>query len=129
MKREERNCMSKERRKTPSKKSLRKRIAAGWQVYLLLLLPLIYLVIFCYVPMGGLVLAFKDYTIADGIWGSAWVGFQNFKTFFSSYKFPIVLRNTLVLAVYSLLVGFPIPILFALLLNAFPKKRDRKSVV
>ena len=120
--------MSKESRNTPSKKSLRKRIAAGWQVYLLLLLPLIYLVIFCYVPMGGLVLAFKDYTIADGIWGSAWVGFQNFKTFFSSYKFPIVLRNTLVLAVYSLLVGFPIPILFALLLNAFPKKRYAKVV-
>ena len=74
--------MSKKRQKVRAKKNLRKRIAAGWQVYLLLLLPVVYLFIFCYVPMGGLVLAFKDYTIADGSWGSAWGGLKNFITFF-----------------------------------------------
>ncbi len=120
--------MGKKSKKTQTKKSLRRRIAAGWQVYVLLLVPLIYLFVFSYIPMGGLVLAFKKYTIADGIWGSAWVGLENFITFFSSYKFPIVLKNTLVLAIYALLVGFPIPILFALLLNAFPRKRYAKVV-
>ena len=101
---------------------------SGWQVYALLLLPVIYLIVFCYIPMGGLVLAFKKYDLSKGILGSPWVGFDNFLTFFRSYKFTIVLKNTLTLAVYSLLVGFPIPILFALLLNAFPARRYGKIV-
>ena len=78
--------------------------------------------------MGGLVLAFKKYDLSKGILGSPWVGFDNFLKFFQSYKFTIVLKNTLTLAVYSLLVGFPIPILFALLLNAFPARRYGKIV-
>ena len=101
---------------------------SGWQVYALLLLPVIYLIVFCYIPMGGLVLAFKKYDLSKGILGSPWVGFDNFLKFFRSYKFTIVLKNTLTLAVYSLLVGFPIPILFALLLNAFPARRYGKIV-
>ena len=101
---------------------------SGWQVYALLLLPVIYLIVFCYIPMGGLVLAFKKYDLSKGILGSPWVGFDNFLKFFQSYKFTIVLKNTLTLAVYSLLVGFPIPILFALLLNAFPARRYGKIV-
>ena len=103
------------------KKSVWQRMRSGWQVYALLLLPVIYLIVFCYIPMGGLVLAFKKYDLSKGILGSPWVGFDNFLKFFRSYKFTIVLKNTLTLAVYSLLVGFPIPILFALLLNAFPE--------
>lgn len=101
---------------------------SGWQVYALLLLPVIYLIVFCYIPMGGLVLAFKKYDLSKGILGSPWVGFDNFLKFFQSYKFTIVLKNTLTLAVYSLLVGFPIPILFALLLNTFPARRYGKIV-
>lgn len=101
---------------------------SGWQVYALLLLPVIYLIVFYYIPMGGLVLAFKKYDLSKGILGSPWVGFDNFLKFFRSYKFTIVLKNTLTLAVYSLLVGFPIPILFALLLNAFPARRYGKIV-
>ena len=101
---------------------------SGWQVYALLLLPVIYLIVFCYIPMGGLVLAFKKYDLSKGILGSPWVGFDNFLKFFRSYKFTIVLKNTLTLAVDSLLVGFPIPILFALLLNAFPARRYGKIV-
>ena len=108
-------------------KTLRK-MKAGWQVYLLLLLPILYLIIFCYVPIGGLVLAFKDYDLSLGIWKSKWVGFANFVKFFKSYKFTVVLRNTLVLAIYSLLAGFPIPILFALFLNAFPGVKYKKIV-
>lgn len=110
------------------KKSVWQRMRSGWQVYALLLLPVIYLIVFCYIPMGGLVLAFKKYDLSKGILGSPWVGFDNFLKFFRSYKFTIVLKNTLTLAVYSLLVGFPIPILFALLLNAFPARRYGKIV-
>lgn len=120
--------MNRHSRNIRSRRSVWKRMASGWQVYLLLLLPVIYLIIFCYVPMGGLVLAFKDYNIRDGIWGSLWAGFDNFIEFFQSYKFEIVLKNTLVLAIYTLIVGFPIPILFALLLNAFPGYRYKKIV-
>lgn len=120
--------MNRHSRNIRSRRSVWKRMASGWQVYLLLLLPVIYLIIFCYVPMGGLVLAFKDYNIRDGIWGSPWAGFDNFIEFFQSYKFEIVLKNTLVLAIYTLIVGFPIPILFALLLNAFPGYRYKKIV-
>ena len=109
-------------------KTLRK-MKAGWQVYLLLLLPILYLIIFCYVPMGGLVLAFKDYDLSLGIWKSKWVGFANFVKFFKSYKFTVVLRNTLVLAIYSLLAGFPIPIKFALFLNVFPGVNKYKKIV
>lgn len=88
------------------KKSVWQRMRSGWQVYALLLLPVIYLIVFCYIPMGGLVLAFKKYDLSKGILGSPWVGFDNFLKFFRSYKFTIVLKNTLTLAVYSLLVGF-----------------------
>ena len=62
----------------------RRKIIARWQIYLLLLLPLIYIIIFAYIPMGGLVLAFKKYNVAQGIWGSPWVGFDNFEKFFGS---------------------------------------------
>lgn len=111
-----------------SSRSLKTRICARWQMYLLLLLPVLYILIFAYVPMGGLVLAFKDYDMTKGIWGSDWVGLANFQEFFSSYKFKQVLVNTLTVSLYSLVVTFPIPILFALILNAFPGKRFKKIV-
>lgn len=120
--------MNKRTIKKSNQKSVIKRMVSGWQIYLLLLIPVIYLIVFCYVPMGGLTLAFKKYDLSKGIWGSPWVGMDNFIKFFKSYKFPIVLRNTLTLAVYSLLVSFPIPIIFALMLNAFPGRRYKKVV-
>lgn len=107
---------------------LKKQVCARWQIYLLLALPLTYILIFAYVPMGGLVLAFKDYDMTKGIWGSEFVGLANFREFFESYKFRQVLTNTLTVSVYSLLVTFPIPILFALILNALPGKRFGKLV-
>lgn len=114
--------------KRQNRKSLGRQILSGWQIYLMLLIPILYLIVFCYVPMGGLVLAFKKYDLSKGIWGSPWVGLDNFIKFFKSYKFPIVLKNTLTLAIYSLLVSFPISIIFALLLNAFPGRRYKKAV-
>lgn len=109
-------------------KTIWQRMAARWQIYLLLLIPVAYIIIFAYIPMGGLVLAFKDYDFTKGIWGSDWVGLANFVEFFNSYKFKLVLKNTLTISIYSLLAGFPLPIIFALLINAFPGRRFKKVV-
>ena len=109
-------------------KALKKQIQSRWQLYLLILIPLIYIVIFAYAPMGGLVIAFKKYNFSKGIFGSEWVGFANFLKFFESYKFSIVIRNTLTVSLYSLLVTFPIPIIFALLLNALPSRKYGKAI-
>ncbi|MCR5559751.1 MAG: ABC transporter permease subunit [Schwartzia sp.] len=109
-------------------KKLSKRIVARWQLYLLLVLPILYLIVFSYVPMGGLVLAFKKYNAAKGIWGSQWVGLDNFRKFFSSYKSITVIKNTLTISLYSLVISFPIPIIFALLLNAMICDKYRKVI-
>jgi len=103
-------------------------IKARWQIYLLLLLPVAYLLIFSYGPMGGLVIAFKEYNIVKGIFGSPWVGLGKFKDFLQSYRFVPILTNTLTLSLYSLLVTFPVPIIFALFLNAMPYQKYKKII-
>ncbi|MGN0778709.1 MAG: ABC transporter permease [Aristaeellaceae bacterium] len=113
---------------TSGKAKLGKRILARWQLYLLLIIPVAWLITFAYVPMSGLVLAFKTYRANLGVWGSPWVGMKNFNAFFSSYKFGMVLKNTLTISLYSLFVTFPIPILFALLLNVMPGRRYKKAI-
>ncbi len=114
--------------KSIARERTRRRILARWQLYLLLLLPLIWLFVFRYAPMGGLVLAFKKYNAGLGVWKSPWVGMANFNKFFSSFKFRTVLRNTITLSLYSLVVTFPIPIIFAMFLNALPWKRYQKTI-
>jgi ABC-type polysaccharide transport system permease subunit len=110
------------------RKSLSSRIKERWQLYLLIVLPLIYLFIFAYGPMGGLVIAFKRYNFALGIFRSPWVGLDNFNRFFQSYRFVQVLRNTLTLSFYHLAIYFPIPIIFALALNALPFQKYKKLI-
>ncbi len=95
---------------------------------MLLLLPLLYIIIFAYIPMGGLVIAFKQYDFRKGILNSPWVGLKHFKDFFKSYKFVIVLKNTLTLSLYSLAISFPLPILFALLLNSMRNQKYAKVI-
>lgn len=96
---------------------------------LLMLLPAVVTVIlFCYLPMGGLVIAFKDYSANEGIFGSPWAGLTHFQNFFESFFFGRLMRNTLLLSGYTLLFGFPVPILFALLLNEMRQKHLRKLV-
>lgn len=107
---------------------LRKDLKKNYILYLLILPVFAYYVIFAYVPMYGIQLAFKEFVPKLGIFGSPWVGLDNFTRFFSSYNFQSLLLNTLGISVYGLLAGFPIPILFALLLNYLPGKRFRKSV-
>lgn len=85
--------------------------------YLMLLPAVLYIVIFHYIPMYGLQIAFKNYKVTLGFLRSPWVGLRNFKDFFNSYSFGMLLKNTFVLSFYGLLVGFPIPIIVALVLN------------
>ena len=86
-------------------------------LYLMLLPVIIYYLVFVYAPMGGLVIAFKDYNIYDGIFGSPWVGFRYFKQFFSSMFAPRLIRNTLAISLYNLVFGFTAPIILALMFN------------
>ena len=94
-----------------------KNVVRDRYLLLLVLLPVLYFIIFHYVPMYGLQIAFKRYSPGRGIWGSPWVGLKWFEQFFGSYFAGRLIRNVLLLNIYSLLWGFPLPILFALLLN------------
>lgn len=105
-----------------SKGKLMIRIRRHRDYYLMLLPALIYVLMFCYAPMYGLQIAFKDYKMSLGVAGSRWVGLRNFTDFFNSYYFGKLIRNTLTLSLYSLLVGFPIPIIIALILNELTGK-------
>ena len=98
------------------------------QLYLFMLIPVIYLAVFAYYPMFGVQIAFKNFQAARGIFGSSWVGLRHFRTFFNSYQFPRVFKNTIILSFYSLAAGFPLPILFALILNVVRKQRFKKFV-
>jgi len=98
------------------------------QLYLLLALPTAYILIFHYIPMLGAQIAFRDYSPVDGLWGSEWVGLENFERFFNSYMFERLIWNTVTLGFYTLVAGFPIPIILALSLNQV-RSRWFKSTV
>ena len=83
-----------------------------------MLIPLIWVIIFCYAPMFGAQIAFRKYQPRLGIWDSPWVGFYQFKKFFNSYQFSRVMMNTVVISLYTILCSFPLPIIFALVLNS-----------
>ena len=104
-------------------------IKRHWQLYLLFLMPAVLLtLVFRYIPMGGVLIAFQKYNPFKGIWGSEWVGFKNFTRFLSSPDFMRYLINTLKLSVYGLLWGFPIPILLAFLLNRIKSNKIKQKV-
>ncbi|CAG7638202.1 ABC transporter permease [Paenibacillus allorhizosphaerae] len=105
-----------------------KQMKRSWRLYALLALPLIYLLVFKYYPMYGAQIAFKDYVATKGITGSDWVGFKHFIRFFKSYEFSRLMLNTLLLSVYSLVAGFPFPILLALSLHYIRQGVFKKSV-
>lgn len=96
---------------------LRKEIKRNFYIYLILLPVILYYIIFHYFPMYGIVIAWKRFTPAGGIWGSPWVGWTNFSNFFQSYYFWRLLKNTFIINIYELVFAFPAPILFALMLN------------
>lgn len=106
-----------------------KRISRNWGLYLLLLPALVLLILFAYKPMYGVVIAFKNYKNSLGILGSPWANplFKNFQRFFNSYQCGATIRNTLRLSLYSLAVGFPIPIILALMINQITAMRFRRA--
>ncbi len=97
-------------------------------LYLLILPAFAFLILFAYVPMYGVVLAFKDYDSTLGIMGSAWIGWENFSRFFKGFYFSEVLLNTLFISLYSLLVGFVFPVALALMLNCVDNLRFKKTI-
>ena len=99
-----------------------------WQLHLFILPGVIYILIFAYYPMFGVQIAFKDYSAVQGIWGSPWVGLKHFIKFFNSPYFERTIRNTLSISLYSILVGFPLPVLFALFLNVMQNHRLKKFI-
>lgn len=108
--------------------SIKRAWNRDWQLYMLCIPALIYIAIFCYGPMYGIQIAFKNYVARQGIWGSEWIGFAHFIRFFKSPNFWLLLKNTVTLSLYTLLVGFPFPIILALLLNQTTNKKFRKCV-
>ena len=99
------------------KKTTWKKIKKSKYLYLMMLIPIVYYVLFHYMPLYGVLISFKDYKVAKGVWGSPWVGFKWFEKFLTDEYFWKLVRNTLLLNIYGLLWGFPIPIALALMLN------------
>ncbi|MFD7160626.1 ABC transporter permease [Kribbella sp. NPDC059898] len=105
------------RRERPGMKGFRRSLSRHWTLYLLMVVPLIWFVVFKYIPMSNAVLAFKNYNVIKGIWGSPWVGWQNFDLFFQNPVFWSLVKNTFVLSVYTVAASFPLAIVLALALN------------
>lgn len=104
-------------------------VRKNWQLYVFFLMPaLVFTIIFKYLPMGGILMAFEDYNVRLGLLGSEWVGLDYFKCFLSSPDFLSYLLNTLKLSLYGLLWGFPMPIILALLLNQIRSVGIKKKI-
>ena len=108
------------------KKGLGRRLIAARYIYLLLLPGLVYYLIFCYIPMGGVVMAFQNYKARLGIFGSPWVGLDNFRRIFITPRATDAILNTLRISFCSILFTFPEPIILALLINEMKGRRVKK---
>ena len=115
-------------KKKPLLVRARRDVRRNWDLYLIILPILIYYAIFHYAPMYGAIIAFQNYKPAKGIFGSQWVGLKNFQTFFGTYYFWTLLKNTLKISVTSLLVHFPTEILLAILINELRSKKFARVV-
>ena len=113
---------------TKKRASLVRKLLNQYQLHLFLLVPVVFVLVFRYYPMLGAQIAFKKYKVELGIWGSPWVGFVNFSNFLNSYKFGTVIKNTLTISAYSIFVGFPIPVFFALILNTLRNLGYKKFI-
>lgn len=122
--------MEKSIRPTVEKKGFKdlykRKIKGSIPLYALLLPSIILLVVFAYIPMGGLIIAFKDYSPALGILDSPFVGLKHFVQYFNSFQFGVTLKNTLKISIYSMIVGFPLPIILALICNQIRLEKFKK---
>ena len=110
------------------RKTLGQRIVENWQLYLLLVIPIVITIIYKYIPMYGIQIAFRDYKPARGFFGSKWVGWYWFERFFTAPTFRRMIVNTVKLSLYSLLWSFPVPIILALAINQLRFKRYKRVV-
>ena len=117
---------AREKRRTAFQSGL-KNAAEHWQLWVMMLPAIVFIFIFSYKPMYGVLIAFKNYNFKLGIIGSEWVGFKYFTTLFHSYWFPIILKNTLTISLLSLILGFPMPIILALAANEIPKEGLKRA--
>ncbi len=107
---------------------LKKDLIKNWQLWIMLLPAIIYIFVFCYVPMYGVRLAFRDYSFSAGITGGPWVGLKYFKQYFESASFIPTLRNTFLISLTSIIVGFPAPIILAMIINQIRNEKWKKVV-
>ncbi len=118
--------------KTKERESFSIRVKKDWKrnrsLYLMVLPVILFYILFHYKPMYGAIIAFQDYNPRQGVTGSEWVGFDQFRRFFTSPYFGRLVKNTLLLSVYGIIFGFPAPIILALLLNELRAKRFKKTV-
>lgn len=114
--------------KKKKKQSFLQAVKSSWQLYILILPAAIYFIVFHYLPLYGIQIAFKDYKAVSGIADSAWVGLKHFKAFFEAYYFKRLLSNTLLLNIYYLLWSFPVPIILAILLNQIRKEKMKRFI-
>lgn len=112
--------------KQKKRKDTWKLMKQNYQLYFFLVPAVVFIVLFMYVPLYGLQIAFKNYRTGDGIWGSAWVGLKWFEKFSSTPRCWEIIRNTLTISVYSLVAGFPIPIILAIILNYVKNLKFKK---
>jgi len=112
----------------PRKRSFLETLKKDWSLWTFCIPGIILTFIFSYIPMYGVQIAFRRFNAKQGIWGSPWVGLRYFQRFIDSPYFVRTVTNTLILSIYGLIVSFPIPILLALMLNAFRHKRYRKVI-
>lgn len=119
--------MAKQKTAVKEKRNIKTYLRNSWQLYAMLVIPVVYMILFKYKPMLGVVVAFKKFNVFQGIWDSPWIGLANFREAFSSRDFWNALKNTLILNIGDLIIGFPIPIFLAVFLNELRSSKIRKT--
>ncbi|NGZ76843.1 ABC transporter permease [Saccharibacillus alkalitolerans] len=114
--------------KAKAKPSRLRRFGKQWDLQLMVLPPLLFIFVFSYIPMYGVLMAFQDYSLFEGFSGSPWVGFKHFEMFFAAPEFWTVIRNTVIISLLKLLIGFPAPIILALMLNEVKSRVFKRTV-
>lgn len=111
-----------------TKEAIKKDFLRNWKLYLMVIPAIVCLILFAYMPMGGLLMAFENYKPKTGILGSQWVGLKHFKDFFTSFYFPRTMKNTLWISFLQLAIEFPATIIFALLLNEIVNTKFKRTI-
>lgn len=120
--------MVKQSSKSGRKRKSRGKLTRSWDLFILIIPALVLLIVFSYGPMYGVLMAFQNFVPTKGIWGSPWVGLKHFERFVTAYNFKMILGNTLTISIYSLIAGFPFPIILALLVNKLRSTRYQSVV-